>query len=283
MEMNEMEKETIEKICTSAVSKRDLLKASMPHYLLRAMLAGAYIGFALVLSFTVGQFFYEVHSPATYVMTALFFGIAFILILYGGGELFTSNTMYLTISTLKKVTSWKETFLVWVTCYGGNFIGILLFTLLLYFSGVFQTIGVDHLLVTVAEKKVTLPTSYLFFRAIFANWLVCLAVWLPLRVKGDTAKIIIMMLLVFTFFTSGYEHSIANLAVFLISYTSPHSELINVAGFMHNLIPVTLGNIVGGGFFVGLLFFFLNEPIKRKEIQSNPVLIASTKVFNNKL
>ncbi|WP_226659121.1 formate/nitrite transporter family protein [Pseudalkalibacillus hwajinpoensis] len=278
-----MEKETIEKICESAVSKRDLLSTSMPHYLLRAMLAGAYIGFALVLSFTVGQFFYEVHSPATYVMTALFFGIAFILIVYGGGELFTSNTMYLTISSMKKATSWKDTLLVWVTCYGGNFLGILLFTLLLYFSGVFQTIRADHLLLTVAEKKMTLPTSYLFFRAIFANWLVCLAVWLPLRVKGDTARMLIMMLLVFTFFTSGYEHSIANLAVFLISFTSPHSEVINLAGFFHNLIPVTLGNIVGGGFFVGVLFFFLNEPIKRKETQTKPVLIASTKVFHNKL
>ena len=278
-----MEKDTIEKICKSALSKRDLHAKSLTHYMLRAMLAGAYIGFALVLSFTVGQFFYEVHSPATYVMTALFFGVAFILIVYGGGELFTSNTMYLTISSMKKVTSWKETFFIWITCYGGNFLGILLFTLLLYFSGVFQTIRTDHLLVTVAEKKMTLPTSYLFVRGIFANWLVCLAVWLPLRVKGDTAKIIIMMLLVFTFFTSGYEHSIANLAVFLISFTSPHSEIINLAGFFHNLIPVTLGNIVGGGFFVGVLFFFLNEPINRKEIQTKPVLIASTKVFHNKL
>ncbi|MCA0173864.1 formate/nitrite transporter family protein [Bacillus sp. RAR_GA_16] len=278
-----MEKETIEKICESAESKRNLLKTSMPHYLLRAMLAGAYIGFALVLSFTVGQFFYEVHSPATYVMTALFFGIAFILIVYGGGELFTSNTMYLTISTMKKVTSWKETLLIWLTCYGGNVLGILFFTLLLYFSGVFQTIRADHLLLTVAEKKMTLPTSYLFFRAIFANWLVCLAVWLPLRVKGDTAKMIIMMLLVFTFFTSGYEHSIANIAVFLISFTSPHPEMVNLAGFFHNLIPVTLGNIVGGGFFVGMLFLFLNEPIKRKGIQTKPDLIAFTKIFHDKL
>ena len=278
-----MEKETIEKICESAEYKRNLLKTSMPHYLLRAMLAGAYIGFALVLSFTVGQFFYEVHSPATYVMTALFFGIAFILIVYGGGELFTSNTMYLTISTMKKVTSWKETLLIWLTCYGGNVLGILFFTLLLYFRGVFQTIRADHLLLTVAEKKMTLPTSYLFFRAIFANWLVCLAVWLPLRVKGDTAKMIIMMLLVFTFFTSGYEHSIANIAVFLISFTSPHPEMVNLAGFFHNLIPVTLGNIVGGGFFVGMLFLFLNEPIKRKGIQTKPDLIAFTKIFHDKL
>ncbi len=278
-----MEKETIDMICRSAVSKRVLQSDRMAHYVVRAMLAGVYIGFALVLSFTVGQYFYEVHSPVTYMMTALFFGIAFILIVYGGGELFTSNTMYMTIGTMKKVTTWRETILVWMTCYGGNFLGILLFTTLLYFSGVFQSIGEDHLLLTLAEKKMTLPTSYLFFRAIFANWLVCLAVWIPMRVKEDMAKVVLMMLLVFTFFISGYEHSIANLAVFLISLTSPHSEVINMGGFIHNLIPVTIGNIVGGGFFVGMLFFFLNEPIKRKQIQRKPIIVSATKVSNQKL
>ena len=276
-----MEKETLDKICASAVSKRDLLEDHFTHYVLRAMLAGAYIGFALILSFTVGQFFYEVHSPAAYVMMALFFGVAFILIVYGGGELFTSNTMYMTMSSMKKVTTWKETLHVWIMCYGGNLFGILLFALLFYLTGMFQTIGEDHLLFVVTEKKMSLPTSYLFFRGIFANWLVCLAVWVPLRAKEDMAKIVLMMLLVFTFFISGYEHSIANLALFTISLTSPHPEAISIAGFIHNIVPVTLGNIVGGGLFVGTLFSYLYFPKKRRLNQTKPVISSGTKISNN--
>ncbi|MFH3675560.1 formate/nitrite transporter family protein, partial [Acinetobacter baumannii] len=89
------------------------------------------------------------------------------------------------------------------------------------------------------------------------NWLVCLACFLPSQVKGDTAKIMIMMLLVFTFFLSGYEHSIANLSLFALSLVSPHPETISFAGAIHNLIPVTIGNIIGGSVFVGMVYHYL--------------------------
>ncbi len=85
-----------------ALKKRSILQKSLLQYMIRAALAGVYIGFALVLCVRVGQYFYETHSPATYLVSGIFFGIALVLIMYGGAELFTGNTMYFTVSTLQK-------------------------------------------------------------------------------------------------------------------------------------------------------------------------------------
>ncbi|MCD5325410.1 MULTISPECIES: formate/nitrite transporter family protein [Pontibacillus] len=255
-----MEEKTIDLLIEKALGKKEMVEVSPSHYLIRAALAGIYIGFALILSFQLAQPFYEQHAPSTYLINALFFGIAFCLIIYGGSELFTSNTMYMTVSSLKKETTWVDTLKVWGYCYAGNVVGILFFTGMIYMTGLLQTILPDEsLLIAAAEKKMNVPTSQLFFRAILANWLVCLAVWLPMQVKEDISKILLMMLLVFTFFISGYEHSIANIALFSLALSSPHTALVSMGGFIHNLIPVTLGNIIGGGFFVGAVYVYLNQ------------------------
>ncbi|ARI75928.1 formate/nitrite transporter family protein [Halobacillus mangrovi] len=264
-----MEQETITKLIEKARNKKVMVDDSPHYYLIRAALAGIYIGFALILSFKLAQPFYEQQAASTAFINAIFFGIAFCLIIYGGAELFTSNTMYMTVSTLKKETNWIDTLKVWTYCYGGNVLGILFFTLLIFFAGIFNEMNPDHsLLISTAEKKMNLPASQLFFRAILANWLVCLAVWLPMQVKDDASKIALMILLVFTFFISGYEHSIANISLFSIALTSPHTSLVTLSGLIHNLIPVTLGNIVGGGFFVGAMYVYLNMPKQEQKVPS---------------
>jgi len=78
-----------------------------------------------------------------------------------------------------------------------------------------------------------------------------------MQMKEDIAKIFSMILIVFIFFASGYEHSIANFVLFSIALAVPHPETINIAGVMHNIIPVTLGNIVGGALFMGALYTYL--------------------------
>jgi nitrite transporter NirC len=118
---------------------------------------------------------------------------------------------------------------------------------------------------TVASSKMNAPFIDLFFRAILCNWVVCLAVWLPMHVKGDGAKISVMMLLVFAFVASGFEHSVANMVTFAIALAIPHPDTVTLLGAIHNLIPVTLGNVVGGGLFVGGLYFFLSTTSTSKE------------------
>lgn len=167
--------------------------------------------------------------------------------------------MYFTVSTLRKETTITDTLRNWGACYFGNLVGAIFFALLFYATGIFEQINNDHLLSEVVEIKMGTSTMHLFFKAILCNWLVCLACFLPSQVKGDTAKILVMMFLVFTFFLSGYEHSIANLSLFALSLVSPHPDTISIAGAIHNLIPVTIGNIIGGSVFVGMVYHYLTK------------------------
>jgi len=83
--------------------------------------------------------------------------------------------------------------------------------------------------------------------------------------KGDGAKLFAMMLFVFCFFISGYEHSIANMCTFAIALVVDHPSTINFAGGIHNLIPVTLGNLIGGAIFMSTMYYYVNKPFMDEE------------------
>lgn len=263
----------IEEAALNAKKKRDTWMSSKLHYFIKAMLAGVYIGFGIMVSYKTGEFFFDAGSPSAMMLVAIFFGTALVMIIYGGAELFTSNTMTMTIGTLKKETTWYETFQVWVACYFGNLAGALFFSLLIMLSGLFLSPDKSQLLMDVASYKMHGHTLEIFFRAILCNWLVCLAIWLPMHVKGDVAKLLLTLLLVFGFVISGYEHSIANMALFGIALMVPHPDTITIWSAIHNLIPVTFGNLIGGSIFVGAFYVYLNKkPVaKEKKVLENEV------------
>ncbi|MFD3447489.1 formate/nitrite transporter family protein [Microbacteriaceae bacterium 4G12] len=245
-----------------ALKKKKMLDMYPKQYMLSSILAGIYMGFVIIVCFKLGEFFRVANSPATYLASSIFFGAALVLIIYGGAELFTGNTMYFTVATMRKQTTIVDTLRNWVACYTGNLIGAVFFALLFYATGLFEHIGHDHFLNVVATTKMGATTTHLFFKAILCNWLVCLACFLPSQVKGDAAKIIMIMLTVFLFFFSGYEHSIANLAIFSLALLVPHPANVTLAAAIHNLIPVTLGNIVGGAVFVGMIYQYITTAHK---------------------
>ena len=263
----------VEEAALNAKKKRDTWMTSKLHYFIKAMLAGVYIGFGIMVSYKTGEFFFDAGSPSAMMLVAIFFGTALVMIIYGGAELFTSNTMTMTIGTLKKETTWYETFQVWVACYFGNLAGALFFSLLIMLSGLFLSPDKSQLLMDVASYKMHGHTLEIFFRAILCNWLVCLAIWLPMHVKGDVAKILLTVLLVFGFVISGYEHSIANMALFGIALMVPHPETITIWSAIHNIIPVTIGNLIGGSIFVGAFYVYLNKKpvVKDKKVLEDEV------------
>ncbi|MDT8859649.1 formate/nitrite transporter family protein [Alkalihalobacillus sp. MEB130] len=271
-----MYKETLEKINGMAVGKRELLEASLPRFLVSACLAGAYIGLAVVLSFTIGGVFTEVSAPLASLLVGLSFGVALVLIIFAGAELFTGNNMFFTVSTLSGATTWKETIRNWVWCYFGNFMGATLFCVLIFFSGVFSGISNDHFLMTVAANKMSLSTSELFFRGVLCNWLVCLAIWCTMRTQNDAAKIMIITWILLTFIVSGYEHSIANMAILGLALIHPSPDTVTLAGYVGNLIPVTIGNVVGGTVFVGGLYWFLSPQRVKEKAAKKEVLVRKS-------
>lgn len=252
-----MFKDSIQSINEMARVKKNLLDKSLFQYLLLSALAGAYVGLGVVLAISVGAPFADSSLPVTSLIMGLSFAVALVLVIFAGAELFTGNHMIFTVSTLSKVTGWKDVCKNWFWCFIGNFIGAIILCLLIVGTGIFKSISPDHLLMTIAVKKMSMDSSELFFRAILCNWLVCLAIWTTLRTKSDTAKIMLIFWMLFTFVSSGYEHSVANMTFLGLALMHPHSEAISLTGFFHNLAPVTLGNIIGGGLFLGTIYWFV--------------------------
>jgi nitrite transporter len=255
-----LEIQALQEVEKLALKKHKIFKQSKTRYLARAALASMFIGFGVIVAFKTGNFFYSEHSPFAYPMAAITFGAAIILIAYGGGDLFTGNTFYYTFAALRKKMAWAQVARMWVFSYIGNIIGAAAFAFLIYTTGLFDDPSVNGFLLSVAEKKTIAPTMELFFRGILCNWLVCLAFFLPMSMKGDGPKMFAMMLFVFCFFISGYEHSIANMCTFAISMVLDQPESVTFAGVIHNLIPVTIGNLIGGGIMMGWMYYYANKP-----------------------
>ena len=260
-----MEKVALQSVEQTALKKQKIFNESIVKYLLRAILASGFIGFGVIIAFKTGNLFYLDHNPMAYPFAAITFGTAILLIAYGGGDLFTGNTFYFTYAALKGKMTWMRVLQMWCTTYLGNLIGALLFAYMIYLTGLFDSPSVNSFLMSTVESKMNAPVSELFFRAILCNWLVCLAFYIPMTIKGDGPKIFIMLFFVFGFFISSYEHSIANMGTFSVALLHDHPDTISWSLAIRNLIPVTLGNIVGGAVFMGMLYKYLNSPKSTEE------------------
>lgn len=264
-----METEALKNVELLALKKHKIYKQSVIRYILRSVLASMFIGFGVIVAFRAGSFFYLADSPMTYPMAAITFGAAIILISYGGGDLFTGNTFYYTYAALRKKLKWTEVVKLWITSYAGNMIGAAFFAGFIFLTGLFASPDINGFLLNVVQHKMEAPTSQLFFRAILCNWLVCMAFFVPMFMKENGAKMFAMMLFVFCFFISGYEHSIANMCTFAIALVVDHPAEISMAGVVHNLVPVTLGNLVGGVGLMGFMYYAVNKPFLDEEDKLN--------------
>jgi formate/nitrite transporter len=236
---------------------------------LLGILAGAYIGFGGLLAFSV-NFDMAAHMGAgfTKFMTGAVFSLGLMLVVIAGAELFTGNNLMVS-TVLEGRTSWRAVLVRWVLVYGANFIGSILIVLLFYFSGLWKTGGgaLGEVAVKTAYAKVALSWGEAFFRAIGCNWLVCLAVWMALAARQTVGKIFAIFFPIMGFVAIGFEHCVANMFFIpggIILHTwagiaapaNVDPALLNWGSFVwNNLIPVTIGNIIGGTVFVGFSYW----------------------------
>jgi len=149
---------------------------------------------------------------------------------------------------------------VWGLSYVGNLLGCLGLAWLLAKSGVFGIEPAKSFVESTAAAKMHLDFGTAFARGILANWLVSLAVWGAGRTKSDPAKLVIIFWCLFAFIGAGFEHSIANMTLLALALFQPHADAGTWLGYVQNLVPVTLGNIVGGAIFVGGAYWFTSQP-----------------------
>lgn len=264
-------KETVKNFAEAAEAKVLMLKNSFARYFVLSMMAGIYVGFGIILIFSVGAPLKAAgvaSAPGLKALMGVSFGVALTLVIFAGSELFTGNNMIMTIGSLSKKVSWADTIRLWAVCFVGNLAGALLLSFALSLAGTMNNGMAHDFITTVALKKAGAPFMQLFFRAILCNMLVCLAVWMPGRTNDDTAKIFLIFWCLFAFIGSGFEHSIANMTVIGVGhFISP--EKVTWAHLLQNLIPVTLGNMVGGGFFIGAAYWFVSST---KAVEKEKVL-----------
>jgi len=256
-------KQVIEAFGDTAALKVDQINTSKSKYFVSAMMAGFFVGLGIILIFTIGGLLSPISIAATRIVMGVSFGIALSLVLMAGADLFTGNNMIMTIGTLEKRTTWKDTWRIWGFGYIANFAGAIVVAALYYFSGLWHGATADFITST-SSVKMNAPFMELLVRGILCNILVCLAIWCSFKLKDDTAKLIVIFWCLFAFITSGFEHSVANMTLFSIALMVPHPETVSLVGMAANLIPVSIGNMIGGIVFVGGAYWYSLSDTKPK-------------------
>jgi len=262
-------KDVAGKVCEAGVGKCKLPILKM---FILAILAGVYIAFGAQLFLLVGSDS-TLGFGFTRFLSASVFTVGLMMVVVGGAELFTGNNLVLIAALDKKVT-WGELLKNWVVVYIGNFVGSIILAAFLFWGGTWSLNGnlVGANALKVALSKTSLTFAQAFFRGILCNWLVCMAVWMAMASKDVIGKLFAIYFPIMAFVASGFEHSVANM--FFIPYgifLKGNPKVLEVAGktladlanlnwgtlFTVNLIPVTLGNLVGGAIFVGAVYWYV--------------------------
>ena len=266
-----MEDKTPKSIAETVAQTVGVAKATSPWFTVSVLgiLAGAYIGFGGLLSTAVtfdmapkwGLGFTKIVGGAS-------FSVGLMLVVIAGAELFTGNNLMVSSVMSREITLGTMT-QRWGIVFFTNFIGSILVALLLYFSGLWKTGdgALGAAAVKVAYNKVTLSFGEALWRGIGCNWLVCLAVWMALAARQTIGKIFAIFFPIMAFVAIGFEHSVANMyfipAGILLMNETVINNLVGIdlgmlgwANFLwRNLLPVTIGNIIGGGVFVGMSYW----------------------------
>lgn len=253
-------KEVIRNMENAGIVKAGISSGRPSRLIVLSVLAGVYIAIGGTLSVVAGFGFPELtagNPSLQRLLSGATFPIGLILVVLVGAELFTGNNAVLMPGALNGKISPAAVVRNWTFVYFGNFAGALLFTwLFVYLCGVTASDPYNAAIRNIALAKVSMPWHVVLLKGIGANWFVCLAVWLAAAGKTMAAKMAGCWLPVMAFVALGYEHSIANM--FFIPAGMMEGAEVSVGRFVFdNLIPATIGNIIGGALMVGTAYWFV--------------------------
>jgi formate/nitrite transporter len=252
-----------------------------------AVLAGAFIALGAIFATTVGagSFVTSLADGATLttaaptgftrLMMGVVFSLGLILVVVGGAELFTGNNLIVMAWAGRKVST-ALLLKNWAIVYAGNFVGAVATAVIMFLSQQYTfsggAIGLHAL--SIANHKAGLPFVAAVALGIMCNALVCLAVWMTYSARSTTDKILAIIFPIAAFIAAGFEHSVANMyyiplallmqmfapasfweAIHKTPADFPNITLYNF--FVGNLLPVTIGNILGGAVMVGFVYWFV--------------------------
>lgn len=249
-------------------------KAAYKSFLL-AISAGIHIGIAFVFYTVVTTGAHDLPYGVTKLLGGIAFSLGLILVVITGGELFTSTVLTLVAKASGKI-SWRQLMKNWTVVYLGNLAGSVLLVAIMLSTCQYMEDGGQLGLNAMAISQHKLHHTFLqaFSLGLMCNILVCLAVWMTFSARSLTDKVMVLVLPVAMFVSSGFEHCIANMfqvpmAIGIKNFApeafwqmtganiADYADLNMMDFIINNLIPVTLGNVVGGGVFVGMWYWLI--------------------------
>lgn len=249
-----MYKDIIGGLTNSANTKKNLLENSLFKYMVASVLAGFFIGMGMLIMTLSASVFSGLEIPAVKFINGFVFSLALSFVIFAGGELFTGNVLVTSIGRLNKKIETSTLLKILVFSYIGNLLGSILISFLFKMTGVSPEY--NEALLKLATTKSSFDFTALLFKGIMCNILVCLAVLICSRSISDSSKLILIFWCILAFVSLGFEHSVANMTCFaLAKMLNPE---FGFALIFKNLIPVTIGNIIGGS-LVAITYNFLGS------------------------
>lgn len=251
-------KEIAERVRNVGVTKAQLPLLPM---LMLGILAGAFIGLG-ALNFALVKSDPSLSFASSQLLGGLAFSMGLILVIVAGAELFTGNNL-LAMAWADRLISTQGLLRNWIIVCIANLIGALGLAILVFLSGHLSMNqgAIADTYVKIAAAKCELPFWSAFFKGMLCNVLVCMAVWMALAGRSVIDKTIAIIFPITAFVAAGFEHSIANMYFIPMGWliqqfgeTSVQTSAITLGGFLGNLIPVILGNLIGGSILVGLVY-----------------------------
>ncbi|NKB55798.1 MAG: formate transporter FocA [Alphaproteobacteria bacterium] len=238
------------------VEKAGVTKAalSVQKTLVLGVLAGAFIAFGGMF-FTVAITESGLGFGPARLLGGAAFSLGLVLVVVAGAELFTGNNLIVMAWASRHITT-ARLLRNWLLVYVGNFIGAVATAVFVSWSGTLE-LGDGAVATTarnIASAKVALPFAEAFVRGMLCNTLVCLAVWLCMAAHSVSGKILAILFPITAFVALGFEHSVANMYLIPVGWFAG-AEGVTMTSFLANLVPVTLGNIVGGSVLVALVYW----------------------------
>ncbi|EGQ0289021.1 formate/nitrite transporter family protein [Staphylococcus pseudintermedius] len=250
-------RETVQSIIHSVAMKEVMLDKAMPRYILKSMLSGFLLTIVTVFMLAMKTQLAGALPGVVNLMGAAAFSIALVFIVLTQAELLTSNFMYMTVGLYYRTVSFGKTMWLFTICFIGNILGAFVLFILMYFTKVMTPEMIAALTSTVDAKTVESTWQAILVKAIFANFFINIGIYVSMQYKEGLSKTFFIAIGVIIFVFMGYEHVVYNAGLFvgMIFYNFDATSWL---GVLKNIVFAFIGNYIGGGIFVGLLFAYFN-------------------------
>lgn len=251
-----------EQIDGSITKKVDLIDSHFVRYAVRAMLACLFLTLGTAVAFWIAIQGESIVHGLGKMLYAFMFSWSLVMILYMNAELGTSNMLYVTVGVYRKKINVAKALKILFTCVLFNLIGGVIFAYFVSLTGPFLNMDANNYMFEAIAAKLDKSTIQIIVEGAFANIVVNTAVLVSLRMKDDGGKVPAIIFIIFIFAFLGYEHVIANFPAFSLAFFASGGTIANMTtgAVIHNLVFAFIGNYIGGGLIIGLVYAWLDKP-----------------------